>query len=160
MSETFPPPPPPFSPYQPTQSNLPDPGLNVLDKLKIPAILLIVTASISCLNSLWGLLMSGSSLEQMQQLLEQTGQSEQLGPLLTSITGGVGTVINLAFLALYALCLTGGIKMLKAQSYGLVLTACIISSIPCIGSSCCIGMVPGIWGLVLLLKPEIKEAFR
>lgn len=165
MSDTLPPPPPLSnyepSPYEPSPRNYNSgPDFNVLNQLKIPAILLIVTASISCLNGLWSLVMSGSSMEQMQRVLEQSGQAEQFGPLLAGLTGGMMTVINLLLMALYVVCLLGGIKMLKAQSYGLVMTACIISSIPCFGSTCCLGMVPGIWGLVLLTKPHIRNAFR
>ncbi len=173
MSDTLPPLPPPppsqppFSPYEPpagrfdASTGYPDP--NVRDKLKVPAILLLITSSISLLNSLWGLIMSSSSIQQMQDLLARSGQSDQFGPLIDSLSGPAAgifmVVFNLFFLGLYVLCLLGGLKMMNVRSYGLVMTACIISSIPCFGSTCCLGMIPGIWGLVLLTKPEVKAAF-
>jgi predicted Zn finger-like uncharacterized protein len=52
----------------------------------------------------------------------------------------------------------GAIKMKRLQSFGLAMTACILAMIPC---NCCfiLGIPFGIWGLVILNKPAVKEAF-
>jgi hypothetical protein len=57
-----------------------------------------------------------------------------------------------------ALIIRGAIKMRRLESYGLALTACILSIIPC--SGCCIlGLVFGIWGLVVLNDQDVKGSF-
>jgi len=74
------------------------------------------------------------------------------------IMQGVGGVIgNICGIISSILILVGSIKMRKLQSYGLSMTACILSIICC---TCCIGIGPGIWGIVVLCKPEVKAAFH
>jgi len=53
----------------------------------------------------------------------------------------------------------GGLKMKKLENYGSVMTACILALLPC-GNCCCIGLPLGIWALVVLNRPEVKDAFR
>jgi len=57
--------------------------------------------------------------------------------------------------------LLGAIRMKSLQSYGLAMTAAILSIIPCT-SPCCflIGTPIGIWALVVLNDPAVKAAFR
>lgn len=74
------------------------------------------------------------------------------------IMQGVGGVIgNILGIITSILILVGAIKMRKLQSYGLSMTACILSILCC---TCCIGIGPGIWGIVVLCKPEVKSAFH
>ncbi|MBW3596325.1 MAG: zinc-ribbon domain-containing protein [Planctomycetes bacterium] len=52
----------------------------------------------------------------------------------------------------------GAYKMMKLESYGLAMTACILSMLPC--SICCpLGLAFGIWGLVVLNDPGVKHWF-
>jgi hypothetical protein len=53
----------------------------------------------------------------------------------------------------------GAWKMKNVQSYGLSMAACIMSCIPCYNSCCLLGIPFGIWGIVVLLNPEVKDAF-
>ena len=81
----------------------------------------------------------------------------------------IDLLINLFFnffnliigLACGIVVLLGAIRMKKLQSYGLAMTAAILSIIPCT-SPCCflIGTPIGIWALVVLNDPAIKAAFR
>lgn len=57
------------------------------------------------------------------------------------------------------LLLVGGLKMKKLQSFGLAMTACVLAMLP-IHCCCILGLPFGIWGLVTLNKPEVKNAFR
>ena len=50
--------------------------------------------------------------------------------------------------------------MKKLESYGMVMTATILSMLPCTSSCCCLGLPLGIWILIVLAKPEVKSAFR
>jgi hypothetical protein len=54
--------------------------------------------------------------------------------------------------------LIGGIQMLTLRSRSGAMTASIVAMVPC--SVCCLlGLPFGIWGLVVLGKPEVTSAF-
>jgi hypothetical protein len=58
--------------------------------------------------------------------------------------------------------LFGGIRMILMRSYALCLVASILATTPCLSPTgcCCLGNVVGIWGLVVLLSPDVRDAFR
>ncbi|HJZ92171.1 MAG TPA: hypothetical protein VKE40_14950 [Gemmataceae bacterium] len=52
----------------------------------------------------------------------------------------------------------GGSKMKDLKGYGWAITGSVLSIFP--GLCCvCIGLIPGIWGLVVLLNPDVKYAY-
>ncbi len=52
----------------------------------------------------------------------------------------------------------GAVNMKGLRSYGSAMTACIVACVPC--SLCCLLGIPfGIWGLIALNKPGVKDAF-
>lgn len=54
--------------------------------------------------------------------------------------------------------LVGAVRMKQLKNFGLAMTTCILALLPC--NCCCIlGLPFGIWGLVVLNKPEVKESF-
>ena len=80
--------------------------------------------------------------------------------LVETMQGPMGAVFNLFFMAMNGLVLLGAIKMLRLQSRALAMTACIVAMIPFTVSCCCVlGLPFGIWGLVVLNKPEVKSHF-
>ncbi|MBD3414308.1 MAG: hypothetical protein GF421_07760 [Candidatus Aminicenantes bacterium] len=58
-----------------------------------------------------------------------------------------------------ALIIFASLKMKELEQWGLALMASILAMIPCISPCCIIGLPIGIWCLVVLTKPEIKNAF-
>jgi hypothetical protein len=58
------------------------------------------------------------------------------------------------------LILFGGLKMQKLENYGLAMAASIVAMIPCISPCCLVGLPIGIWAVVVLSKPEVKNAFH
>ena len=72
-----------------------------------------------------------------------------------AIQGCFGSVIFLVNIFI----LIGALMMLKMRAYGLAMTASIMAMIPCL-TFFCLGIPFGIWGLVVLMKPEVKEAFH
>jgi hypothetical protein len=68
----------------------------------------------------------------------------------------IGTIVGILFAVAI---LMGGLKMKKLESYGSVMTACILAMLPC-GNCCLIGLPLGIWALVVLNRPEVKDSFR
>jgi ABC-type proline/glycine betaine transport system permease subunit len=51
--------------------------------------------------------------------------------------------------------------MRKLKSYSFAMAMLILNMIPCCNSCCClVGLPIGIWGLTVLMKPEVKRAFQ
>jgi hypothetical protein len=76
--------------------------------------------------------------------------------------GGLGFATSLFQLAFSAVVLAGGLRMISLKNYGLCVAAAVIAVIPCLlpaCSCCCVGVAIGIWALVILNKPEVKDAF-
>ena len=70
--------------------------------------------------------------------------------------GIVGAIVALCWAGIV---LSGAVQMCRLRGYGYAMTATIVAMVPC--SLCCIlGLPFGIWGLVVLMKPEVKNAFR
>jgi hypothetical protein len=55
--------------------------------------------------------------------------------------------------------IVGGLKMLRLESYGWALAACVIAVLP-INPVGMLGLIVGIWGLVVLNQPSVRVAFR
>ena len=128
-------------------------------KVKGPAIGLIITAALgflSGLNSLIGGLTGRSGVP--PDVLNNPELPEAVREMLQNMTGTGAVVGGILGLALSALILFGGLKLLKLQSRGLVMTAAIIAMLPC-GGCCCIGLPIGIWTLVVMSKPDVKSMF-
>ena len=69
-------------------------------------------------------------------------------------------VIEVLGLILTPVMILGAIQMLRLRSYGFAKAAAILAVIPVTGVCCCITDLPfGIWALILLQKPEVKDAF-
>ena len=73
--------------------------------------------------------------------------------------GAIGVVQSVLGLAIGSAIIVGILKMMKLQSYGFAMTATILAMIPCLSPCCLFGLPFGIWGIVILCKPEVKEAF-
>jgi hypothetical protein len=55
--------------------------------------------------------------------------------------------------------IVGGLKMMRLQSHGLATTASVLALLPC-GPAGIIGLIVGIWSLVVLSRPDVKAAFQ
>ena len=77
------------------------------------------------------------------------------------LNGAFNMIWGTIYLGITVITLIGSIKMRRLEGYGLAMTAAILSIIPCT-SPCCflIGTPIGVWALVLLLDPAVKQAFR
>jgi hypothetical protein len=58
------------------------------------------------------------------------------------------------------LCIVALLRMQSLRSYELSLTAVIISMVPGLQPCCCIGTLVGVWPLIVLLRTDVREAFR
>lgn len=73
---------------------------------------------------------------------------------------GAMLVYSLVLFALAGTTLYGGIQLLRVRRWGWCLAACICAMIP--NCECCfvIGIPFGVWGIVMLVQQDVKEAFR
>ncbi|HXB59191.1 MAG TPA: DUF4339 domain-containing protein [Candidatus Acidoferrales bacterium] len=140
----------------------------VAQKVKVPAIGLIISASISIVMSLWGLIRLGSVREQLQQMDAQLQQlnNPQLQQFIDTVahffSGPFGIINQIFQLIISILILTGAIKMLNLRSYQFAFAAAILSVLPCI-TPCCgwlLGLIFGIWSMVVLGKADVKSRFE
>lgn len=74
--------------------------------------------------------------------------------------GSVGAASAVVEIAVAAFIIFAALKMRELRQWELSLAASIIAMIPCVSPCCILGLPIGIWALVVLLRPEVKEAFR
>lgn len=128
------------------------------ESVSLPAILMMVMSALTFLYSLVSLVRPVDQA-QLDQFLNNP-QFEQFRGTMEFMTSGSGRLaVSLPFLILNGLVFLGALKMKNLQSYGLAMTAAIISVIPCCGPCYCLGIPVGIWALVVLRKPEVRAAF-
>ena len=141
---------PPYAP-PPPPLEAPDPQ-RARARILVPAIALAVLA---------GLLIGVFALD---LVLVSTGGMDlpttTTGPLDAAMPGffmGVcvfGMVVNAG--VLFAM-----VQMMRLRIWGLALAGCIVSALPISSSACCLLTLPfAIWAIVVLVKPEVKAAFR
>ena len=141
----------------------------VLARLKAPAICLVAVAilgiAVYVASPFMGQALGKGALGWFQQLAEQQDpdydptEFEEAQAELDEVSFGAGTVIQMVLgVGLCILTLFGAMQMMKAESWGLALTAAILA-ITC-ANPCCIGLPFGIWALVVLFNPDVKQAFQ
>ena len=74
--------------------------------------------------------------------------------------GSVGAASSIVESVVAAFIIFAALKMRELRQWELCLAASIVAMIQCISPCCIIGLPIGIWALVVLLRPEIKEAFH
>ena len=129
---------------------------DVKARLQYPAIGLILVGAI---NILTGLLVILSTLINLgkgptPQVIENPDRL--LGYQAWVVTSTLSAVITII---VSPLIIYGAVQMLGARKYSMAKLAAVLSLIPCTSICCLLGIPAGIWGLVVLKKPEVKAAF-
>jgi predicted Zn finger-like uncharacterized protein len=82
------------------------------------------------------------------------GDREEM--IVNLVTGSCQAIVGIL---IGAVITAGGTKMKRLENYGLAMTASILAMIPCTG--CCLLTLPfGIWSLVVINRPEVRDAFH
>jgi predicted Zn finger-like uncharacterized protein len=85
-------------------------------------------------------------------------QNQQNDPTET-IRGVLFIGVDIILLLLQISIITGANKMRQLQSFSLARSAAIASMLPC--SPCCLLGIPfGIWALVVIYRPEVRDSFN
>jgi len=74
--------------------------------------------------------------------------------------GSVGAASAVVGLAVAAFIIFAALKMRELKQWELSLAASIVAMIPCVSPCCILGLPIGIWALVVLMRPDVKEAFH
>jgi hypothetical protein len=144
------PPPPPYTPPPPA-------GPGAAQQVQGPAIGLIVTGAIGLLFAVLGLLMNvlGMGMSGLQDLGGDYGSQ-----YWAMWSGGLGVVSAVIALAAWGFVIWAAMKMKVLEQRTAAIVASIVAMIPCFCPTCVVGIPIGIWSLVVLLKPEVKAAFK
>ncbi len=124
------------------------------EKVKLPAIFLMVVAGLSIL---WNILSLVLNLAGVGMGGFAPGGSQQ-DRIIQMFSGGIGMVFALLGLLVNSVVIFGAMKMKALTGYTLAMTAAILAIVPC--SCCCLNIPFGIWSLVVLLDSNVKAAFR
>jgi len=136
-----------------TQFESPQMGPSPADRVKGPAIALLVTAIIGIVLALLGLLLNALGVT--------VGAAEGGDQGLANMaSGGVGVAQSIVGIIVGVVILMGALKMKDLQSYGFAMTAAILAMIPCVSPCCLLGLPFGIWAIVILSNAEVKAAFQ
>jgi hypothetical protein len=79
-------------------------------------------------------------------------------PLWLIVIGLPLLLCVLAWLLFCLLIILGGVRMMSLRSYGLAVTAAILALLPC-QPLFLLGLIFGIWALIVLSRPSVKAAF-
>lgn len=146
-------------PFHPQLGGAPPPaGPTAKDQLNLPGILFIVFGALGVLFGVYGLISSGASNEQLDQLLRDPNLPPALKSFFTTMAGPGAKVTNLLGMLLSGLVAFGGVQMRQLKGYGLVVASCVVAMIPC-GNCCCVTLPIAVWALTIITKPEVKAQF-
>jgi hypothetical protein len=157
------PPPPLGAPSAPSPFASPAGRPGALNAVNGPAIGLMVVAILSIAYSGFSIIWNAfgvpfANLNAMEGM-NLPAQNVEVMRALQSMSGTMGIVIGVIQIALAAFVFYGGLKMKALQQHTLCIVASIVSIIPCNCPCCCIGIPIGIWALIVLNKPEVRDYF-
>ena len=67
---------------------------------------------------------------------------------------------NVVGLLIASFCLFGAISMMNLRRHTVCVIAAVLTLLPCSGCCCGLGLAAGIWALVVLAKPEVRDSFH
>jgi len=125
------------------------------ERVKGPAIALIVLGWLGIAGALINLVLRMTGL-----MADMYGGSDPLSQF--GVGPGLGLAIEIAStmlgIAISAFVIWAASRMRNLQGWGTSIAASILVMLPC-SACCCVGIPIGIWALVVLNKPEVREAF-
>lgn len=127
------------------------------DLVRGPAVALIVVATIAIVLGSLGLL--GDVILVASGAVEEL-EARNTGPISEWTTLAVRTLWGIVLVAASSFVLFGAIRMKNLTSHGVARAAAIVAMIPFVGPCCLLGIPFGVWALITLEKPGVRQAFR
>lgn len=122
-----------------------------------PAVAMLAVAAMDLVMTLFGLAAGTSGIG--GPVTFPGGAPPELQDLMEHLTGPAGMVLNVASVLIDALIIWAGVQMMSLRNYGLCIAGAVLALVPCTAPCCCLGIAAGIWALVVLSRPEVKQAF-
>lgn len=149
----------PYTPQSNSPGQLPNQGggASASSKVKGPALGMLISTSVGMLLALLGLALNILGLSLFAVAADQAPTPEFASVVGQGVAGLIQGLIGLIG---GGVIIFGCIKMMKLQSYGFAFTTSILAMIPCISPCCLLGIPFGIWGLVVLNDPLVRNSFK
>ncbi|MGB1929500.1 MAG: hypothetical protein ACPHO8_09325 [Mariniblastus sp.] len=150
------------NPYAP-QSNSPGQypnqgdGASASGKVKGPALGILISTSVGMFLALLNLALNIVGLGLFAAAADQAAAPEFASIVGQGVAGLIQSIVGLIG---GGVIIFGCIKMMKLQAYGFAFATSILAMIPCISPCCLLGIPFGIWGLVVLNDPLVRNSFR
>jgi hypothetical protein len=125
-----------------------------IDRVSGPAIGLMAVAILGFFGQIAGM------IYQVGFAARFASQQHMQLPWASAMTPTISIISALIGIAVSGVILYGALKMRKLENHGMAMTSSILAMIPCVSPCCLIGLPIGIWALVVLTKPEVKNAFH
>ena len=147
---------PEFAAPAPTVSAAAAPGVDAARLVSGPATALLVVGILCAVAAVLSLATNllGAGADARANLPAQWQRFAEMG------SGALGVVTSLIGLGVGAFVIFASTKMRKLESFGLVMAAAILASVPCLSPCCCFPLPITIWILVVLNKPGMKSSFH
>jgi hypothetical protein len=120
-----------------------------------PSVGLLVTGIIGAVSSLAGLFTFGIGLGLSSFWLDEI--PEDFADLYE---GAFAIGSSFVGLLVAGFIIFAALKMKDLEQWGLAVAASVLAMIPCISPCCIVGLPIGIWCLTVLMRPEVKDAFK
>src|SRR5512132_1829819 len=101
-----------------------------------PAIIIAIIAGLGILGAIAMLALPQALMQIAERTQTDAAEAEKLREALQA-NRAVSLAQYALMLVLSAVALFGAVQMMRLRSYGLAMTAAIISLIPCVGPCCC-----------------------
>jgi hypothetical protein len=142
--------------YSPSQFGSPppvDPRETVRGRVMAPAIVLVVISALGLATSIFNVVFAFGEPQ------IDPNDPPFVRQMKESSTGPVALTAQSAFVVVNLLIIGGAVQMMRFKTWGFALAASIIAMLN-FGTFCCVlGLPVGIWSLVILLQPDVKQAF-
>jgi predicted Zn finger-like uncharacterized protein len=130
-------------------------GGGAAGRVMAPAICMLIVAAlgflINSLSLVTALALPPEKVEAGDPPFVQEFKKNSRGPLAAGVQG---LCVLMSLVTVF-----GSIQMMRTQTYGLAMTATILSMLN-FGNCCCLFGLPfGIWGIAVLMNGDVKEAF-
>jgi hypothetical protein len=130
-----------------------------LNRVRAPAIALIVSSSLSIAAGIIGFLLNRVRTAAMAN--DPNFQDPQFQRILNFSQGPLGLMFAFFGIALALIVLLSACRMISLKNYGFVMAGAVIAVVPCVTPCCGLFTIPfGIWALTVINKPEVRQHFE
>jgi predicted Zn finger-like uncharacterized protein len=119
-----------------------------------PGICLIITGILGAAVAVLSIVVAVGNPDMIKESYARLGMQVDTPPL------GLVLVMHGTFLLISLLTVVGAIQMIRRRTFGLAMAGAIVAMININSLCCCLGLPFGIWALVVLVRPDVRELFQ